>query len=366
MRAAAPALEMSDGQREMLESLSRSQASPYREVQRAKALLLAGEGVANTVIAERVTVTVKTVRSWRERFAEEGLAKFSQVRAGRGRKPVIPQAKVDEIIDLTLHSKPEGETHWSCRTMAERVGVSSSQVQRIWSARGLKPHLVDTFKLSNDPQFETKLVDVVGLYLNPPDQAIVLCMDEKSSIQALDRTQPSLPIKPGRAGTMTHDYKRHGTTTLFAALEVATGRVLGQCLPKHRHDEFLTFLKTIDKSVPDELQIHLILDNYATHKHENVRKWLGKHPRFHLHFTPTSSSWLNLVERWFRELTDKALRRGVFRSVPDLIAAIEHYLEAHNDNPRPLVWTASAESILEKVARGRVALNQAITNGTHH
>ena len=350
----------------MLEVLSRSQTSPYREVQRAKALLMAGEGAANTVIAERVDVTVKTVRAWRERFATEGLTKFARVRNGRGRRASIPQEKIDEIVDLTLHSKPEGETHWSCRTMAERTGVSSSQVQRIWSARGLKPHLVDTFKLSNDPQFETKLVDVVGLYLDPPEQAIVLCIDEKSQIQALDRTQPSLPIKPGRAGTMTHDYKRNGTTTLFAALEVATGKVIGQCLPKHRHEEFLTFLKTIERNVPDELQIHLILDNYATHKHADIKKWLGKHPRFHLHFTPTSSSWLNLVERWFRELTDKALRRGVFRSVPELIEAIEDYVSAHNDEPRPLVWTASAESILEKVARGRVALNRVNNSGTHH
>lgn len=222
---------MSDGQRETLESLSRSQTLPFREVQRAKALLLAGEGVANTVIAGRVDVTVKTVRAWRERFVEEGLAKFSQVKSGRGRKPTISQAKIDEIVDLTLHSHPEGETHWSCRTMAERTGVSSSQVQRIWSARGLKPHLVDTFKLSNDPQFETKLVDVVGLYLNPPEQAVVLCMDEKSQIQALDRTQPSLPIKPGRAGTMTHDYKRNGTTTLFAALELPPGKCSASACP---------------------------------------------------------------------------------------------------------------------------------------
>jgi transposase len=366
MRAAAPALLMSDGQRAMLETLARSRTAPHREVQRAKALLLAGEGVANTAIAAEVDATVKTVRAWRERFEDEGLAKFAQVKPGRGRRATIPQAKIDEIVDLTLHSKPPGETHWSCRSMAAVTGVSSSQVQRIWSARGLKPHLVDTFKLSNDPQFETKLVDVVGLYLAPPEQAIVLCMDEKSQIQALDRTQPSLPIKPGRAGTMTHDYKRHGTTALFAALEVATGKVIGQCLPKHRHDEFLKFLKTIDKNVPAGLQIHLILDNYATHKHAVVRTWLDKHRRFHLHFTPTSSSWLNLVERWFRELTDKALRRGVFRSVPDLIEAIGDYLNAHNDQPRPLVWNASAESILEKVARGRVALNQATKTGTHH
>lgn len=357
---------MSDIQRLTLEVLERSRTAPHREVQRARALLRAGDGVANTVIATEVGVTVKTVRAWRQRFEDEGLTKFAQVKDGRGRKATIPQAKIDEIVDLTLHSKPPGQTHWSCRSMAERAGVSSSQVQRIWSARGLKPHLVDTFKLSNDPQFEVKLVDVVGLYLNPPEQAIVLCMDEKSQIQALDRTQPSLPIKPGRAGTMTHDYKRNGTTTLFAALEVATGKVIGQCLPKHRHDEFLKFLRTIERNVPADLQIHLILDNYATHKHADVRRWLQKHPRFQLHFTPTSSSWLNLVERWFRELTDKALRRGVFKNVPDLITAIEAYLNAHNDKPRPLVWTATAESILEKVARGRVTLNQATKTGTHH
>ena len=357
---------MSDGQRETLEVLARSRTAPHREVQRARALLLAGDGMANTAIAAQVGATVKTVRAWRERFEGEGLVKFAQVREGRGRKATIPQAKIEEIVDLTLHSKPAGETHWSCRTMAAKTGVSSSQVQRIWSARGLKPHLVDTFKLSNDPQFETKLVDVVGLYLNPPEQAIVLCMDEKSQIQALDRTQPSLPLKPGRAGTMTHDYKRNGTTTLFAALEVATGKVIGQCLPKHRHDEFLTFLRRIDRAVPADLQVHLILDNYATHKHADVTKWLTKHPRFHLHFTPTSSSWLNLVERWFRDLDQKALRRGVFKSVPDLITAIEDYLNAHNDQPRPLVWTASAESILEKVTRGRVALNQVTNTGTDH
>ena len=357
---------MSDGQRETLEVLARSRTAPHREVQRARALLLAGDGMANTAIAAQVGATVKTVRAWRERFVGEGLVKFAQVKEGRGRKATIPQAKIEEIVDLTLHSKPAGETHWSCRTMAAKTGVSSSQVQRIWSARGLKPHLVDTFKLSNDPQFETKLVDVVGLYLNPPEQAIVLCMDEKSQIQALDRTQPSLPLKPGRAGTMTHDYKRNGTTTLFAALEVATGKVIGQCLPKHRHDEFLTFLRRIDRAVPADLQVHLILDNYATHNHADVTTWLTKHPRFHLHFTPTSSSWLNLVERWFRDLDQKALRRGVFKSVPDLITAIEDYLNAHNDQPRPLVWTASAESILEKVTRGRVALNQVTNTGTDH
>ena len=241
--------------------------------------------------------------------------------------------------------------------MACAQGVSPATVQRIWSARGLKPHLVRTFKLSNDKRFEEKLVDVVGLYLNPPEQAVVLCMDEKSQIQALDRTQASLPIKRGRAGTMTHDYKRNGTTTLFAALDVLTGAVIGQCLPRHRHEEFLKFLATIDREVPKGLQIHMVLDNYSTHNHENVAKWLAKHPRFHLHFTPTSSSWLNMVERFFGKLDDKAIRRGVFQSVPDLIAAIEAYLKANNADPTPLVWTATADSILEKVRRGRVVLN---------
>jgi transposase len=352
------ALVMSDGQREALEVLARSQTAAHRQVQRAQALLLAADGVANTRIAARVGVNPATVRSWRSRFAEEGLAKLGKVRSGRGRKSTIPQAKIDEIVHLTQHDKPAGQTHWSCRTMAARVGVSAATVQRVWAARGLKPHLVKTFKLSNDPRFE-KLIDVVGLYLNPPDNAIVLCLDEKSSVQALDRTQASLPMKKGRAGTMTHDYKRNGTTTLFAALDVLTGTVIGDCLPRHRNDEFLRFLKKVEREVPKGLQVHLICDNYSTHKHANVQAWLAKNPRVHMHFTPTSSSWLNLVERWFRELTDKALRRGVFHSVPDLIAKIEEYLAAHNANPKPFVWTATTEDILAKVARGRVALQAA-------
>lgn len=352
----AAALVMSDGQRAALEVLARSQTALHREVQRARVLLLAGDGVANARIAERVGVASATVLAWRRRFGEEGLAKLGRVRSGRGRKQTIPQSTIEEIVDLTRNSKPAGHTHWSVRTMAAASGVSPAQVQRIWAARGLKPHRVEAFKLSTDPRFEEKLIDVVGLYLNPPEKAMVLCVDEKSSIQALDRTQPSLPMKKGRGQTMTHDYKRNGTTTLFAALEVATGRVIGECLPKHRHSEFLKFLKTIENEVPAGLEVHLILDNYATHKHPNVKAWLAAHPRFHLHFTPTSSSWLNLVERWFRELTDKALRRGAFRSVPDLITAIEAYLTAHNDQPRPLIWTATAENILAKVARGRVAL----------
>jgi transposase len=347
---------MSDGQRETLEALARSRTAPHRQVQRAEALVLAADGVANTQIAQRVGVKPATVRAWRNRFTEDGLAKLGKVRAGRGRKSTIPQATIDEIVELTRNSKPAGQTHWSCRTMAAQVGVSPATVQRVWAARGLKPHLVKTFKLSNDPRFEEKLIDVVGLYLAPPDNALVLCLDEKSSVQALDRTQPSLPMTKGRAATMTHDYKRNGTTTLFAALDVLTGTVIGQCLPRHRHEEFLKFLRKIDREVPKGLQVHLICDNYATHKHPDVKAWLAKHHRFHMHFTPTSSSWLNLVERWFRELTDKALRRGVFHSVPDLIAKIEEYLDAHNDNPKPFIWTATADEILAKVARGRVAL----------
>ncbi|HEY8754514.1 MAG TPA: IS630 family transposase [Arthrobacter sp.] len=352
---------MTAGQYESLTVLARSSSAAHREVQRAKVLLMAAEGVANSTIAASVGVTAVTVRSWRDRFASEGLAKLGVVREGRGRKPVLSAEKVEEIVRLTQHEKPSGATHWSCRSMAKRVGVSPATVQRIWSGRGLKPHLVKTFKLSNDPAFEEKLIDVVGLYLNPPENAVVLCMDEKTSIQALDHTQPSLPMTKGRAGTTTSDYKRHGTTTLFAALDVLTGSVIGSCMDQHRHEEFLKFLRTIDREVPKTLAVHMILDNYATHKHPAVKAWMAAHPRFHLHFTPTSSSWLNLVERWFRELTDKALRRGVFHSVPDLIASIEKYLDVHNESPRPFVWTATAESILAKVRRGRVALNQTVS-----
>src|SRR5271170_4702456 len=361
MRAPTPALPVTDEQRSVLEKLIRSRTAPVRDVQRGRVLLMAADGFANTRIATEVQVSTATVASWRERFLEDGLKNFSAVRRGRGRKPSIPAAKVEEIVNATLYEKPSGETRWSCRTMAVRAGVSPATVQRIWSARGLQPHRVETFKLSGDPRFEEKLVDVVGLYLNPPENAIVLCMDEKSQIQALDRTQPSLPIKPGRAGTMTHDYKRNGTTTLFAALDVLTGSVIGQCLPRHRHVEFLKFLRTIDREVPKPLRIHLILDNYATHNHPNVRTWLAKHPRFELHFTPTSSSWLNMVEIFFSKLTDKAIRRGIFHSVPDLIDAIQDYLAAHNEDPKPFQWTATADQILEKVRRGRVTLD-AITN----
>ncbi len=361
MRPPTAPLTIGDEHREVLERLSRSQTAAHRDVQRARALLLGADGLANTHIAAQVGVSPTTVKAWRERFRVEGLNAFGGVRPGRGRKPSIGQDKVCEILRATLHDTPVGATHWSCRSMAKAQGVSPATVWRIWSARGLKPHRITTFKLFSDRHFEQKLVDVVGLYLNPPENAIVLCMDEKSQIQALDRTQPSLPMKKGRRGTMTHDYKRNGTTTLFAALDVMSGAGVGQCLPRHRHIEFLRFLRTIEREVPKGLQIHLILDNYSTHKHQNVKKWLAKHPRFHLHFTPTWGSWVNLVERFFGKLTDKALRRGIFKSVPELIAAIEAYLQAHNEDPTPFLWTASADSILEKVRRGRLALDT-ITN----
>lgn len=358
MNHAAAALDVTESQRLTLEVLAKSTTASHRDVLRATALLLAAGGIANTHIASQVGVSTATVRSWRARFGCFGLEKFSQISEGRGRKVSIPPEKIEAIVEATLHSKPPGETHWSCRTMAKAQGVSKDTVQRIWKVRGLQPHRVKTFKMSNDARFEEKLIDVVGLYLNPPEQAVVLCMDEKTQIQALDRTQPDLPLKPGRARTMTHDYKRNGTTTLFAALNVLSGEVTGKCLPKHRNIEFLRFLRQIDREVPKGLEVHLILDNYGAHKHPNVKAWLEKHPRFHLHFTPTSSSWLNLVERWFRNLSDKAIHREVFRSVPDLIEAIEDYLNANNDDPKPFIWTATSEAILEKVKRGRVALNK--------
>ena len=351
---------MTSGERETLETLARDRSAPHQQVLRARVLLMAADGEANTRIAEEVGVTPVTVRAWRQRFGEQGLAGLDKIREGRGRKPSISEDTIAEIVRLTTTTTPEGATHWSCRTMAKHVGVSSATVQRIWSGLGLRPHRIDTFKVSNDPLFEEKLIDVVGLYLNPPEQAIVLCMDEKSQIQALDRTQASLPMVPGRAATMTHDYKRNGTTTLFAALDVLTGTVIGQCLARHRHTEFIKFLGTIDREVPEGLQVHLILDNYATHKHAAVQKWMKRHKRFHFHFTPTSSSWLNQVERWFRDLTDKNLRRGIFASVPELIASIESYLNAHNADPTPYVWTATAESILAKVRRARTKLQQVV------
>ena len=358
MSLAAASIELSSEDRDTLERWVRADCAPQGVACRAWVILQAADGVSNSEIARETGLSRPTVIAVRERFADDGPGGLGQVRPDRGRKPRISAEKVAEIVNATLHEKPPGETHWSCRSMARAKGVSPATVQRIWEAHNLKPHRVRTFKLSRDKRFVGKLTDVVGLYLNPPEKAIVLCVDEKSQIQALDRTQPSLPMKPGRAGTMTHGYKRHGTTTLFAALNTLDGTVIGQCLPRHRHQEFLKFLRKLDREFPGNIELHLIVDNYQTHKHPNVNAWLDRHPRFHLHFTPTSSSWCNLIERWFGELTDKAIRRGVFHSVPDLVAAIEAYLANYNQDATPFTWTASLDDILDKIARARAALPQ--------
>ena len=294
---------------------------------------------------------------WRERFLALRVAGLAQDAPRPGRKPTVSVQKIRAVVEATLHTTPPAATHWSTRTMARAQGLSQATVQRIWKQHHLQPHRVETFKLSRDKHFIEKLTDVVGLYLNPPDKSLVLCVDEKSQIQALDRTQPGLPLKPGRCGTRTHDYKRNGTTTLFAALSMLDGKVIGDCMPRHRHQEFLRFLKKIDAEVPASLDLHLIVDNYGTHKHPRVKAWLRRHPRFHLHFIPTSSSWLNLVERWFRELTDKRIRRGSFLNVPALIAAIKDYLDNHNQNPQVFVWSAPVERILAKIAKCKEALD---------
>jgi transposase len=350
------ALEVSDEARRTLEGWVGARTSPQRIVMRARIVLLASQGVANRRIAREVGTSRPTVVLWRNRFVAGGVAALVEDAPGRGRPASISSAKVRRIVKATTQTRPRGATHWSTRTMAEAQGISHATVQRIWDAHGLQPHRVKTFKLSRDKRFVEKLTDVVGVYLNPPDKAVVLCVDEKSQIQALDRTQPGLPLKKGRCGTMTHDYKRNGTTTLFAALNTLEGTVLGTCYPRHRNIEFRKFLRQIDQSIPPELDIHMILDNYGTHKHPQVQSWLAKHQRFHLHFTPTSSSWLNLVERWFRELTDKRIRRGSFSSVPELVIAIEEFIAANNDTPKPFVWTASVERILEKISHCKAIL----------
>lgn len=355
MGLAAEALSITDRERSELEAMAQAHSTPRQWALRARIILLAAAGVSNSEIARRLDVSRPTVLDWRQRFEQERLDGLTWVRPGRGRKRSISAEKVRQIVHATQHSKPPNATHWSCRTMARAQGVSAATVQRIWNAHGLQPHRVKTFKVSRDPRFVEKLTDVVGLYLNPPDKALVLCVDEKSQIQALQRTQPGLPLKKGRLGTMTHDYKRHGTTTLFAALNVLDGTVVGQCQGRHRHQEFLKFLRRLDKEFPRR-DLHLILDNYGTHKHPKVRDWLAKKPRFVLHFTPTSASWLNLVERWFRELTDKRLRRGVFHSVAELTAEIDNYIERNNQEPKPFVWAASADRILRKVAKCKTIL----------
>ena len=321
---------------------------------------MAKDGLANSRIATPLGVSRPTVLAWRRRFLEDGLDSVVEIREGRGRKPAISVRKVKAIVRATLHGPPPGATHWSCRTMATAQGVSHATVQRIWDAHGLQPHRATTFKLSTDPAFVEKLTDIVGLYMNSPEKAVVLCVDEKSQIQALDRTQPGLPMKKGRCGTFTHDYKRHGTTTLFAALSMLDGTVIGECHGRHRHQEFLKFLRQLHRAFPHRLALHLILDNYGPHKHPAVQAWLAAHPRFTLHCTPTGASWLNLVESWFSQLTQKRLRRGVFRSVPELIAAINAYLQHYNQTPTPFVWTATVDAILDKVGKCKVILE------THH
>lgn len=356
----ARAVELTGQERGTLNQWASSSLTSVRQAERARIVLLAAEGLRNDEIAKRLSVSDLTVARWRNRFVGQRVAGIEKERPGRGRKPAITAARCAEIVRKTLEERPQGRTHWSRSVMARTVGISDSSVGRIWKVHGLKPHRVRSFKLSNDRRFVEKLHDIVGLYCSPPEHAIVWSVDEKSQIQALDRTQPGLPIKRGRAGTMTHDYKRNGTTTLFAALNVLTGQVIGECMPKHTHAEWLAFLKRIDRETPKHLDVHVICDNYGTHKHEKVERWLRRHPRFHVHFTPTSASWLNMIERFFRDLTENAVRRGVFRSVPDLIAAIEAYLASHNDQPKPFIWTKAADDILAKVQRARSKLNGAL------
>jgi transposase len=358
MPLSVPALEVTDSDRDEIERWLHAHGTPQQVALRGRIVLASGGGSSDSAVARALGINRKTVTLWRERYAAEGIESLWEVAPGRGRKPSLGPDKIAAIVDATLRTKPKGMTQWSCRTMARRQGVSKSTINTIWRSHDLRPHRSETFKLSRDGRFLEKLTDVVGLYLNPPQQAIVLCVDEKSQIQALDRTQPGLPMKKGRCGTMTHDYKRNGTTTLFAALEVLQGRVAGQCFERHRHQEFLRFLRRLDGEFPAPTPLHLVLDNYGTHKHPKVKAWLQRHPRFVAHFIPTSSSWLNLVERWFGELTSKRIRRGSFVSVPDLKRAIDEFLDAWNDQPRPFVWTATVESICQKLSRCRQTLEQ--------
>jgi transposase len=354
----AAAITLNDADRELLQRWSRGRSTPARLVLRASIVLRAADGARNDAIAAELGTNRLLVGKWRNRFVEFGVAGIEKDAPRGGRKPAARDAVAGRIIEWTTQRKPDNATHWSTRTLAKALGTNRAMVNRIWRANGLKPHLSSTFKVSNDSRFEEKLVDVVGLYMNPPERALVLSVDEKSQIQALDRTQPGLPLKKGRCGTMTHDYKRNGTTTLFAALSMLDGKVISACMNRHRHQEWIKFLKVIDEQTPAELDLHLIVDNYATHKHPKVLAWLKRHPRFHMHFTPTSSSWLNMVERWFRDITDKRIRRGVFRSVSELIDAIEAYIEEHNRDPKPFVWIAKADRILAKVKRARAMLDK--------
>ena len=358
----APKIVLTSEERTELTRLSRSRRSSVRLAQRAHIVLLAADGLENKVIAERLGVGRVQVARWRERYTQARLAGIERD-LPRGAPPV--KVDVARLVALTTQNKPVAATHWSTRKMARELGVSAASVSRHWRANGLKPHLVRGFKVSRDPEFVAKLEDIVGLYMAPPEHALVLCCDEKSQIQALDRTQPGLPLKQGRAATLTHDYKRNGTTTLFAALNVLDGTVIAQCQRRHRHTEWLKFLKQIDRETPKDKSLHLVVDNYATHKHPVVQAWLTKHQRFTIHFTPTSASWLNMVERFFRDITTEQLRRGVFTSVPELIDTINGYIAHHNTNPKPFIWTKSARDILQKVIRANSRLSSK-QNATLH
>ena len=354
MRVALP-IVLSEEVRRKLKQQSRGRSAQARVVLRSRIVLLAGEGFKNKQIAAALKVAPRMAALWRGRFLERGIEGLLQDAPRPGRTPTNSRAS---LIEKTTQSVPANATQWSTRTMAREMGISKASVSRIWRASGLKPHRVEGFKVSNDPRFAEKLEAIVGLYLNPPEHALVLSVDEKSQIQALDRTQPGLPMKKGRGTTMTHDYKRNGTTTLFAALDTATGEVYGLCQQRHRHQEGLRFLRMIDQTVPAGKQIYLICDNYATHKHERVQRWLEKHERFHVRFTPTSASWLNMIERFFRDLTSNQIRRGIFQDLEQLITAIGNYIDHHNKNPKPFIWTAKANDILEKVTRAQTTLNK--------
>jgi transposase len=361
MRVALPIL-LTNEQRCELSAAAFSRSVSVRFAQRARMILLAAEGRQDKQIAAEVGIRRQSVALWRRRFLELGIDGIEKDAPRGGRKrSARSDAKVRDLIRRTTQTTPPDATHWSTRSMARAAGTSEATVRRVWHEHGLKPHRVKSFKLSNDKRFIEKLDDIVGLYLDPPEHALVLCCDEKSQIQALDRTQPGLPLKKGRGATMTHDYKRNGTTTLFAALSTLDGKLLGTCMKRHRHQEWIKFLTLIDQQTPAQKQLHLVVDNYSTHKHPRVLSWLKRHPRFHVHFTPTSGSWLNMVERWFRDLTSKRLRRGVFKSVPQLIEAIESYIAQANQSPKPFVWTAKASDILEKVKIAREALHKSVT-----
>lgn len=355
----APAVILSEEDKSWLLQVVKSTLTSIRLAERCKVVLLAAEGRRNEEIAEALGITRQKAARWRGRFIENGRKGVEMDMPGRGRKHTYPAETRRHIVRKTIEQKPAAGTHWSRNTLAKVTGISPTTIGRIWKENGLKPHLERTFKISRDPRFAEKLEDVIGLYLNAPEHAIVLCCDEKSQIQALDRTQPGLPLKKGRAGTMTHDYVRHGTTTLFAALNIADGTIISQCQNRHRHQEWLAFLKQIDAETPPDRELHLILDNYATHKHASVKRWLAKHPRIHFHFTPTSASWLNMVERFFRDLTEQRLRRGVFHSIPELVEALDEYVANYNLDPSPFVWTAKASDILKKVEHARRRLPKA-------